>query len=171
MQAVRRWRRGASAPAAQATAAEQAEMQLPFPHSPGEMPADPSDFWGEALAGQRRGNNRRRPEILGRIAAISNLVEQSLGPLTSRAISVQPHSSTSSLATLLDRCLQNARDACLRVAVDLFATCGAQGSLECQSEIAWQLGMPLGCPRSAWDVVCTADDWECHPDNPVQLTA
>ena len=70
------------------TAEEQAEMQLPLPHSPGEVPADPSDFWGEALARQRRGNIRRRPEVLGRAAPDSGLVEQSLRPLSSRTTPV-----------------------------------------------------------------------------------
>ena len=56
-------------------------MHVALPHTPAEVPPHPSDMRGETLAGQRRGNIRRRPKVLGRAEPTCNLVEQSLGPV------------------------------------------------------------------------------------------
>ena len=81
MHAVRRCRRRTSETATRAVEKEQTEMHVPLPHAPEKVPPYSSDIRGEALAGQRRSNIRRRPKVLGRAEPTSNLVEQSLGPV------------------------------------------------------------------------------------------
>ena len=85
MHAVRRCCRRTSATATRTVAKEQPEMHVPLPHEQEKVTPGSSDIRGEALAGQRRGNIRRRPEVLGRAEPTSSLVEQSLGPVSYRA--------------------------------------------------------------------------------------
>eukprot|EP00959_Pyramimonas_sp_CCMP1952_P388507 8140807-Pyramimonas_sp.AAC.1 len=54
------------------------------------MPADPRSFQRETLAGQRRGDIRRRPKVLRRVATNSRMVEQSLGAMRYGAEAVGP---------------------------------------------------------------------------------
>ena len=57
------------------------DLQLPLPHSQGQVPADPCSVWGAALARQRRGHRRGRSFISGQVAAMPYLVGKSMGPL------------------------------------------------------------------------------------------